>query len=379
MYISTYMRALGTILFVVCCLLFGISSQGSASTSIDPLKLGVGARSLAMGRTNLAAPGDVNAIFVNPANAAYIDNWGVTSMYTSLLEGDITYTLLGGGKKFNFGGLGLAYLAGGTSGINVTTRDASGRVIAAGSTFDYSNSVIALSWGRSIKENLAAGAILKSFSSNMSGYSNGSGLDVDLGLIFTPREKMIVGLAAQNMLPTGISWGTGANEDVPLALKGGLSYFAKENVLVNADLDFSPFAAHAGAEWMVNPTFALRGGIDQVPTGAETLTNLCLGLGIFMKGFKFDYAYYKDSALDANSTHYFTLGYVAPGGIRAFEEKKPLPPPIPPKVKSETAKKIEAYILQLENKLKSADNPARRLKLQGMIEEQKVRLRKVPE
>lgn len=378
--------------YIICSLivLFAITGASfAASTSVDPLRIGIGARSLAMGRTNLVAPGDINAIFVNPANAAYIDGWGLTSMYTSLMEGDINYTLMGGGKKFDFGGMGVAYLSGGTTGISVTTTDENGRVVSAGTSFDYANSVIALSWGRMLRENLAGGATLKSFSKGFTGgYSSGSGFDLDLGLLFKPRPNLTAGIAIQNVLPTGISWDTGTNEDVPMLIKAGINYPVKEDVLIAADIDLSPFAMHSGVEWQLNKVFALRGGLDQVPGGV----NLGMGMGIDFRRFKFDYAYYKDNTLDANSTHYFTLGFLAPQfgkkikKARGEEVKRRLPPPPvkkapepapKPKIKSEKAKKIEDYIELLENKLRNAKLPARRVKLQSMIEQEKARLKRV--
>jgi hypothetical protein len=359
----------------------------AASTSVDPLTLGVGARSLAMGRTNLVAPGDVNAIFVNPANAAYIKDWGLTSMYTSLLEGEMNYTLLGGGKEFDFGGMGFAYLSGGTNGITVTTRDADGRIILAGTSFDYSNSVIALSWGKMFREKLAGGAILKSISKGFSGgYSTGSGLGLDVGIVYEAQPKTTIGFAIQNLY-SGMSWDSGAGDAMPMLIKAGVTYPWKKDVLVMADADLSPFALHSGIEWMVNPTFALRGGIDQVPTGTETATNLTMGLGLLMRGFTFDLAYYMDSTLGANSTYYFTLGYVPPDKLKTKPKPKPKPkppiikppPPEPepvpkPKVESELTKKIRVYIKALETKLAGATKPARIAKLRGMIQEQKVRL-----
>lgn len=376
--------------YIICSLivLFAISGASfAATTSVDPLRIGVGARSLAMGRTNLVAPGDVNAIFVNPANAAYIDGWGLTSMYTSLMDGDINYTLMGGGKKFDFGGMGVAYLSGGTTGISVTTRDANGRVVSSGTSFDYANSVIALSWGRMLRENLAGGATLKSFSKGFTGgYSSGSGFDLDLGLLFKPRPNLTAGIAIQNILPTGISWDTGTNEDVPMLIKAGINHPVKEDVLIAADIDLSPFALHSGVEWQVNKMFALRGGLDQVSDGL----NLGMGMGIDFRRFKFDYAYYKDNTLDANSTHYFTLGFAAPQfgklldklGVKKEVERKLPPPPIKkaapkPRIKSAKEKKIEAYIQLLEQKLRNAKSSARRLKLKSMIDQQKARLKRV--
>ncbi len=364
-------------MYLVSCILVFASSADA--TSVDPMKLGIGARSIAMGRTNMVVPGDINATLVNPANAAFIKNWGLTSMYTSLLEGDITYTLLGGGGESIYGGWGVAYLAGGTTGIQVSSRDATGRIVPTGSAFDYSNSVIALSWGKLFQEKIAYGATLKLFSKGFSGYSSGSGLDVDLGMLYMMRPDLNFGLTLQNALPTGISWDNGTSEDVPLNLKGGLSWQAREDINVLADLDLLPFALHSGVEWWVNPRFALRGGLDQVSAGGESAMNICLGMGTKFKGVTFDYAYYMDSSLAANSTQYFSFGFI--GGPIKMGPKPPKPAPAavketPKPAKSAMPQKIEAYIKQLEGKLAGAKEPARIDKLKKMIAAEKVRLQK---
>ncbi len=246
-----------------------------------------------------------------------------------------------------------------------------------------------------LRENLAGGATLKSFSKGFTGgYSSGSGFDLDLGLIFKPRPNLTAGIAIQNVLPTGISWDTGTNEDVPMLIKAGINYPVKEDVLIAADIDLSPFALHSGVEWQLNKIFALRGGLDQVPSGSESALNLGIGMGIDFRRFKFDYAYYKDNTLDANSTHYFTLGFAAPqfgkpldpstplrGTKLGVKKKLPAPPikkAVPkPRIKSAKEKKIEAYIELLENKLKNAKLPARRVKLRSMIEQENARLKRV--
>lgn len=338
------------IIFGICLgfwiLVFGFCSIArAASATLDPMTLGVGARSLSMGRTNVVAPGNINAIFVNPANAAYIESWSATSMYTSLLEGDITYTLLGGGGKSPWGGLGVAYLGGGSNGIEVTSRDAYSRIVPTGSTFDYSNSTIALAWGKILRENLAAGASLKLFNKGFSGYSSGSGYDLDLGLLYKWRENISLGLSAQNILPEGtgdIDWETGTKEDVEMLIKAGMKYSINKDLLVNADMDFSPFALHSGIEWKLHPIFTLRGGIDQVPTGSDTAMNFGLGLGIKYSGVSFDYAYYKDTVLDVNSTHYLSLGFVAEP--KEEIKKVEIPEEVKPKIKLKTFIDVpEAY------------------------------------
>ncbi|HTY13196.1 MAG TPA: hypothetical protein VMD02_03295 [Candidatus Omnitrophota bacterium] len=289
------------------------SAAFASSSSVDPMSLGVGARSIAMGRTNIAAPGDINAIFVNPANAAYIANWGATSMYTSLLEGELNYTMLGGAAQYKGAGAGICYLGGGATGLQTTTRDASGRVAAGGDSFDYSNSTITAAMGKEFNDKLAAGGSIKMFSKSFSGQSSGSGFSADLGMLYKLNSALTLGLAAQNVLPTGISWGTGVNEPVAMNIKGGLNYLLPNNLLVNADLDLMPFAAHAGVEWKPMPMLALRGGLENIPTGSSSsVMDMMAGIGLNFNGIGFDYAYFNDGSLAANNTHFFTLSFVPP-------------------------------------------------------------------
>ena len=328
------------IIVIAIALLFAASAVDAAS--LDPMKLGVGARSLAMGRTAAGLSGNINSMFVNPANAADFSGWGGTSMYTSLLEGDITYTLLGGGYRSDWGTFGLSYLGGGTSGIQVTSRDADGRIVSAGSSFDYSNSVISLVYGKEVMENLSAGATLKLFSKGFSrSYGSGTGFDMDLGLLWKPMENLTVGVSQQNTLPADIaavSWKGGVKEGIPFNTKIGCAYDLQEDLLLAADLDYaanSPLLFHGGAEWNSPYKLALRAGFDQVATGkSASATNLTAGVGLKYDGFAFDFAYYMDSVLAANSTYYLTVSYVLPQPeeIKPAVKKAPTPaaPAAPP-------------------------------------------------
>jgi hypothetical protein len=269
-----------------------------AATSVDPTLIGSG--------VGVAAPGDINAIFLNPANAAAIDNWSVTSMYTSLLEGDINYTMLGGAYKSpQYGNFGLAYLGGGSTGISGTTLDANSRVAPTGSSFDYSNSTISLVYGKTIQPKLAAGGTLKMFSKGFGSQGSGSGFNLDLGLVYDVQKDLTAGLVIQNSLPMGINWTTGASENTPMLIKGGVNYKLREDITLATDIDLAPFVLHGGIEWMPMPMLAVRGGIENLTSGM----NLSLGLGLVYKGIRFDYAYLKDGTLDANSTHFFTFSY----------------------------------------------------------------------
>jgi len=320
------------------CLFFAVGglllSSSAHAVALDPTRLGMGARMIALGRTAAADPGNINSLFVNPANAAYLTEFGATSMFASLAE-DINYTMLGAAKPLPQGTLGVAYLGASSPGFLQTTYEA-GRVIGTGNAFDYSSSVINFAWGKELREKLALGVALKLFNKGFSGVAGGtgSGYDLDLGLLWRPRPQLAAGLAVKNILPDNINWGTNTKEDLPSAFKAGLNFQARDNLLIAADLDVGggdPFTLHGGVEWLPKPWLAVRGGIDQLAASATASnTNLTAGLGFLFKGFSFDYAYYNDAVLSANTAHYFSFSYLLPGKIKPAEVVAPAPVPASP-------------------------------------------------
>ena len=335
-------------------------NSGVARAALDPFKIGLGARSIAMGRTAAAMDKDLNSIFINPANAASIEGLGLSSMYTNLSE-EINYKYLAVENKFRFGNFGLAYLSAGSGGFTSTSLEA-GRVVSTGNAFDYSSSLLCLTYGKEIRNNLAWGASLKYFNRGYSNLPNGtgSGFDLDLGILWKPKDNFKIGLAQQNLLPSSIAninWGTGTKEDIPANTRLGFSLVPRNDWLLAADLDYlsnNPLVLHAGLEWKVKPWLELRGGIDQLATGSASIaTNYTLGVGLNYRDFSFDYAYYYDSVLSStNSAHYFSLSYAFQSipsiSVPKAEEKKlvvPTPPVkqiTPPKVPKRPKPKFPA-------------------------------------
>jgi hypothetical protein len=90
-------------------------------------------------------------------------------------------------------------------------------------------------------------------------------------------------------------------------------------------------ALHAGVEWKPMALLAVRGGLERVPTGnSSAAMNMTAGVGLDLKGIKFDYAYFNDGALAANSTHYFTISFLPPAAAAAAEVKPAEKPVITP-------------------------------------------------
>lgn len=301
------------LLIVFSILLMFSGSAYAGTTSLDPTDIGLGASSISMGRTNIVNLGDINGFFVNPANGAYIKNWGLTSMYTSLLENDISYAFFGTVTKGLGGVIGFSYIGGNSSGILVTTRDADSRIIATGNSIDYSNSTFMLSYSREIKEDLSAGLSLKYFDKSFTGQASGHGFDADVGLAYKIIDEFVLGVVLKDFLPEkigGLTWTTGTSEDTPTNLKGGLSCKLTDNFTIKTDVSLSPFNLNLGAQWQVLPILFLRGGIEQLSVGSSSkVLNSMLGLGINAGSFSFDYSYFKDGAIDSNSTHFFSISY----------------------------------------------------------------------
>jgi hypothetical protein len=313
---------------IFCALaLFLLVSVFTPAEGIDLSRIGLGARSIAMGRAQ-AAGRDLLSVFVNPANAAFVDKFSAASMYSAPME-DVSFSLIGLGFPIKEGLLGtfsISFINAGVGGILATSLDASGRAYQT-SSFDFSNKTLILSYGKDVNADFFAGASLKLLSTGFDGQSggNGSGADLDAGVIFYPRENLVFGLVLQNLLPAsmgGISWGTGYKEKLPIGLRAGLSCSPMEDATILADYE-SLGAAHAGLEYLLKKNLAMRGGLEYL-SGA---LNYSLGVGLKLGGFSFDYAYYINLEVPDDSAHYFSLGFELPQ--RTIEIRPFMPAQIP--------------------------------------------------
>ena len=308
-------------------LIFWLLTVGTCRGEVlDISRLGMGARTLGLGRAQVSL-GDLSSAYVNPANAAQLDHLSISSMYTNLNE-DVTYNMLGIGFPLadgSQGSLAVSYLGAGVSGVQITSRDADSRTISTSSN-NYSSQLAVFSYGRKLASNLSLGAALKLYLRSLDAASGGSanGFDLDLGMLYAPRENLYLGLVVQNALPVDISnlkWGTNTKEDIPLNLRAGINFTHREGLSLVGDYDLlSGF--HGGIEWQMHKHLCLRGGAEIISTGkSSSATNFTAGVGLNYRGFNFDYAYYYDSVINSISSHFFSLGFDFPG-------KEVKPPPV---------------------------------------------------
>ncbi|MFH1576287.1 MAG: S-layer homology domain-containing protein [Candidatus Margulisiibacteriota bacterium] len=336
--------------------LFAQSCFGSTKVANDPSRIGVGARTLGMGKSYVGLADDLTAIFINPAGLASVDQWQLTSMSGKFIN-EYNYVNFGSAVPTSFGNLGLGYVG---SSIGFTAPAATTEVVdgvriipssTEGVTYSFLDSVVLFSWGNELFDNLAAGATLKVFALDLSGpgisQGRASGTELDLGLNYKPSPILKVGLVLQNALPYSaggkIKWENGTEETLPSLLKPGISLrllgqegwqrFGQHELTLNLDGDLAPLRPeiptlwHLGLEWAPVKLLALRTGIDQDYVGSNggaalvPTNNLTAGVGLTIGQFRFDYAFHQYNQLTDNDTHYFSLTYGV--GEKKEEEKGP--------------------------------------------------------
>jgi hypothetical protein len=345
------------LLFIVISLTVLGPVYAQTKVATDPTRIGVGARPLGMGKSFIGLADDTSSIFVNPAGLSGITQWQATSMSGKFIN-EFDYLNLGVAYPTRLGVLGLGYVGGSISFRSpvVTTEVVDGvRIIPTtgeGETYSFGNSVLLLSWGKELKglfnldlfNHLSAGATLKFFSLNLSGPGidggTASGNELDLGIHYKPNPIFKAGAVLQNGLPFNaggkIKWGNGTEESLLSTLKFGLSFrllgeegwqtVDEHELSLNCDYDSFPNRSvpglwHLGAEWSPLKLIDIRLGIDQETIGTGTggldvANNFTAGVGLYLGGFRFDYAYHQYNNLSANDTNYFSLSY----GVRPVEE-----------------------------------------------------------
>ncbi|NQT29624.1 MAG: S-layer homology domain-containing protein [Candidatus Saganbacteria bacterium] len=342
--------------------LFGIwilSAVGggfSAEAMVDIGEIGVGARTLGMGSAFVGGVDDASSIFTNPASLVLNPNLNILSMSGQMLM-DVNYLVVGAADTSPIGRVGIGYVNASLGSIGIIEVSGSGStetVVQTGTT-DYSSSIIIFSYGSKLSrflrgraKNISLGANLKYFLQGFSGGGSvmqdaqGTGMELDFGLLYEARPWAKLGLLFNNCLPSGFGggflWKDAAEiEGIPMRVRLGtelkllgesalrendkqsLSFLTDYEIIRESNW---PSVWHLGLEYWPLSGLAIRCGLDQKPAASEAGigvdNNLTAGVGINYRGFTFDYAYHQFGELAQNATHFFSFGY---RGIKKQEEE----------------------------------------------------------
>lgn len=309
-----------------------------SGTSAAPfLKLGVGARPIAMGGTFVAEASDLSALYWNAAGLAHLRGSSVQLAYTDYLQ-DVQYSYAAFGTRLgNMGSLALSliYLDSGDMAVRTVTEPE-----GTGEQFNVQNISLQVTYARALTDRFAIGGAAK-FVQERIWHSTASSVAFDIGTLFTtPYERLRLGASFSNFGPKmqmggrDIVVGDDPFPDdegtvnivnrqeqtgrfsLPLLFRVGIAWdavaTADHRIVLSTDAahpnDNSEYV-NLGGEYVFRDLIALRGGYRHL-FEEDGIMQYTFGGGLNLRmdrtmRARIDYAYAAFNRL--GNTHWFTL------------------------------------------------------------------------
>jgi len=250
---------------------------GIAGASI--LKVGVGAKAVAIGSAVTTICGDVNQLFWNPAGISLPEGKTQLAFSYNKWIADLSHNAFAVGHSFGkWGTFALGGMITGVDGIPAI-RDLQpglqGIEYATSSTFDYNSNYIALSYAKQFTDKLSLGATAKYYSEKID-VETVSAFAADFGAIyFIGYRDLAIGARIQNV---------GSDLKyyyIPFSLPIVFSFGASMSMVKS---EFFNFKGFVDAAKPIDAEQMILGGIE-----ATLLKNI-----YFRTGYKFNYQGIKD-------------------------------------------------------------------------------------
>lgn len=255
-----------------------------ASSGAAFLKIPVDAKICGIGEAAAAYVDNASALFYNPAGLANIKSFNLLFMHNEwLLDMNHEYVAAGFGAE-NIGTFGLSFNywgSGEMQGITIRGDTIPGYLFSASSwslNFGYGKAFGKFAFGLGFK---FIGETNESLST--SAYAGDIG-----GMYDLPISGLMIGGSVSN-LGTNLKLD---QETYSLPILGRLGWrYDYKFIGITQDFIFSEnFGVAIGAEYRIRDIMALRLGY-RTGSNTEGFSNLRAGLGVFFKGFGFDYAF----------------------------------------------------------------------------------------
>jgi uncharacterized protein UPF0164 len=287
---------------LLAALLPGAASAAPGETGFAFLKLGVGARAMALGSAYVALADDPTAIHWNPAGLAAIKGTQVTAMHNEWIQ-DFRQEFAAVGARLGPGSVGVGFS--GFYSSEFEKRDDTGVLIGH---YGFNDISLTGAYGAQIVQGLDGGLALR-YIREMIDQWDATAFTADLGARYRLGETGVsFGAAVQNLggdpkfidesfdLPLTWSVGAAASRSLP-SLQGRGTLTAEVRQAKADDAHF-----HAGAEYLYKDHVALRVG-GKFGYDDESVT---FGIGLAKNWMHFDYAVIPLSS-DLGTTHFFSL------------------------------------------------------------------------
>jgi hypothetical protein len=302
------LRMIVCLLVVASIAVPAVSSAEDLTTGLAFLKLGAGARAIAMGDAYVAVGGDASSVYWNPAGAVGVENIDVVLMHSEWFEG-IRYEFAGGVQSDGHQAFGLGLMGLYTDDIEEREDDPLADPIGTFRVFDFS---VTGTYALRLTEQFDVGGSVKYLNETIDEES-ATGFAVDLGGIYRlpALPGLSAGIAVQNLGPQMKFNVDGF--DLPAMARAGAALQVPVSAL-NGDLvlvgdilvpiSSGDVKVHSGLEFEYAHTLALRFGYR---TGWDN-QNVSFGVGAKVTNFRLDYAYTPFYS-DLGDTHRISLGF----------------------------------------------------------------------
>ena len=237
------------------------AGEGEGGYAGEFLRMGVGARALAMGGAFTAIADDPTATYWNPAGLAQLRNPQVGAMYSIMSlnrSHNFTSFVQPTGSTGTFG---LGWINFGVDKID--GRDSDGNPTG---NFGDSQTAFILSYGRTLSTNLSAGGSLKFLYHSLAG-RRASGLGWDIGALMKISETISVGAVVQD-IASSITWDTDSEhkETFPVNVRAGVAVSPKAKpVSLSIEIENNGRQRakyHAGLEYWLFNVLGIRIGYN---------------------------------------------------------------------------------------------------------------------
>jgi len=292
---------------LIACLL--LTAQASAQNFGAPwLRMGVGARAMAMGTAQTAVAEDATAAYWNPALLTSLHEYDAALMYTAGMKAERTYNYLSGTWNVRrIGGFGFSWM-------NAGITDIPGRDINRVPTgnFDVSQNAFQLTYARWLGSGVGVGVSGKYLQEDLAD-NNGYGLD--LGALFKPYDELQFGAMIRDVV------GKLGRDRTPFEARLGVGAYPWQNVTFDLDLvkvkDLDAVAALGGSYHVpINDQtdFYVAAGYSDVFRDSRGLT---AGFGIGYRNLTLQYAYVTEPQAWLQENHRLSINF-------SWNERNPL-------------------------------------------------------
>mgnify|MGYP001577440056 FL=1 len=320
-------------------ILFGLTFQYAISQTVGKyagefLAIGVGGRALGLGGAYTALANDATAGYWNPGALVRINYPEITLMHDERFGGLFNYDFASVALPYGPDvSLGISLIRLGVDNIPDTRNagiDANGNPLPADqwqnfvrlnndkiTYFSSADWAMYFTYSKKVDEAFSYGANVK-FVRRSLGDHSATGIGFDIGLLYSPFTDFYLGVNAQDVTTTLVSWSTGRNELISPTIKLGTAYFfdmlgGRFAPTVDVDIRFEnrrfasiahigpiSFDPHVGLEYELGGLAALRLGYNDVK-------QVSFGAGVHLRRLDIDYSFARVQNRELGDTHRISL------------------------------------------------------------------------